>query len=129
MQASETLHRCFPMNFLKFLRTPFLQNSFGGCFWNWTLDLQGMNFFEFYFRTILKFWQIWFLVWYFYKLDAYSAVGRFFMVGKAGGGRGRGVGWVKMSANYCRPTTKNLKKQWLKRPKAVPSRNEIWTKL
>ena len=25
-------HRCFPVNFPKFLRTPFLQNSSGGCF-------------------------------------------------------------------------------------------------
>ena len=25
-------HRCFPVNFVKFLRTPFLQNSSGGCF-------------------------------------------------------------------------------------------------
>ena len=26
-------HRCFPVNFAKFLRTSFLQNTFGGCFW------------------------------------------------------------------------------------------------
>ena len=26
-------HRCFPVNFVKFLRTPFLQNTSGGCFW------------------------------------------------------------------------------------------------
>ena len=28
-------HRCFPVNFAKFLRTPFLieQNTSGGCFW------------------------------------------------------------------------------------------------
>ena len=25
-------HRCFPVNFVKFLRTPFLQNTFVGCF-------------------------------------------------------------------------------------------------
>ena len=25
-------HRCFPVNFVKFLRTPFLQNTSGGCF-------------------------------------------------------------------------------------------------
>ena len=25
-------HRCFPVNYAKFLRTPFLQNSSGGCF-------------------------------------------------------------------------------------------------
>ena len=24
-------HRCFPVNFMKFLRTPFLQNTSGGC--------------------------------------------------------------------------------------------------
>ena len=26
-------HRCFPVNFEKFLRTPFVQNTSGGCFW------------------------------------------------------------------------------------------------
>ena len=26
-------HRCFPVNFAKFLRTPFLQNT-DGCFWH-----------------------------------------------------------------------------------------------
>ena len=25
-------HRCFPVNFAKFLRTPFLQNTSSGCF-------------------------------------------------------------------------------------------------
>ena len=25
-------HRCFPMDFAKFLRTPYLQNATGGCF-------------------------------------------------------------------------------------------------
>ena len=25
-------HRCFPLNFAKFLRTPFLQSTSGGCF-------------------------------------------------------------------------------------------------
>ena len=25
-------YRCFPVNFVKFLRTPFLQNTCGGCF-------------------------------------------------------------------------------------------------
>ena len=27
-------HRCFPVNFAKFLRIPFLQNTLGECFWN-----------------------------------------------------------------------------------------------
>ena len=26
-------HSCFPVNFAKLLRTPFLQNTSGGCFW------------------------------------------------------------------------------------------------
>ena len=26
-------HRCIPVNFAKFLSTPFLQNTPGGCFW------------------------------------------------------------------------------------------------
>ena len=26
-------HRCFPVKFAKFLRTPFLQSTSGGCFW------------------------------------------------------------------------------------------------
>ena len=30
-------HRCFPVNFVKFLRTPFLQNTSSGCFSNFTL--------------------------------------------------------------------------------------------
>ena len=25
-------HKCFPVNFVKFLRIPFLQNTSGGCF-------------------------------------------------------------------------------------------------
>ena len=28
-----TWHICFPVNFAKFLRTPFLWNTSGGCFW------------------------------------------------------------------------------------------------
>ena len=27
-------HMCFPVNFKKFLRTSFLQNTSGGCFWS-----------------------------------------------------------------------------------------------
>ena len=32
-------HRCFPVKFTKYLRTPFLQNTFGGCFWTNPGDL------------------------------------------------------------------------------------------
>ena len=32
-------HRCFPVNFAKFLRTPFLQKTFGGWFWWYELTL------------------------------------------------------------------------------------------
>ena len=32
-------HKCFPVNFTKFLRTPFLQNTSGGCFY--FLDIYG----------------------------------------------------------------------------------------
>ena len=32
-------HRCFPVNFVKFLRIPFWKNSSGGCFW--TFSKQG----------------------------------------------------------------------------------------
>ena len=32
-------HRCFPMNFTKFLRIPFLQNTYGGCFWHFPLGI------------------------------------------------------------------------------------------
>ena len=32
-------YRCFPVNFVKFLATSFLQNTFGGCFWPETLGL------------------------------------------------------------------------------------------
>ena len=34
--------RCFPVNFAKFLRTSFLQNTSGGCFWH-----NNMHFFSF----------------------------------------------------------------------------------
>ena len=34
-------HRCFPVKFAKFLRTPFLQNTPGGCFWKNPGDLCG----------------------------------------------------------------------------------------
>ena len=39
-------HRCFPV---KFLRTPFLQNTPGDCFWTWTLN-----------GNMLYSWIIWF---------------------------------------------------------------------
>ena len=45
-------------------------------------------------------------------------------VGK--GGRGRG--WVKMSATMVGRQQKIFKKNWLKRPIAVP-KNEIWSKI
>ena len=32
-------HRSFPVNLTKFLRTPFLQKSSGGCFCNWLNNL------------------------------------------------------------------------------------------
>ena len=28
-------HRCFPVNFVEFLRTPFYKNTYGNCFWRW----------------------------------------------------------------------------------------------
>ena len=31
-------HRCFPVNFTKFLKTLFLQNTCGGCFWHFTVN-------------------------------------------------------------------------------------------
>ena len=33
-------HRCFPVNFAKFLRIPFLQNTSDGCFWTWRKSLE-----------------------------------------------------------------------------------------
>ena len=33
-------HRFFPVNFVKFLRTHFLQNTSGDCFWNFRLVLE-----------------------------------------------------------------------------------------
>ena len=37
-------HRCFPVNFEKFLRTPFLQNTSGCCFWkNVNITLRDHN--------------------------------------------------------------------------------------
>ena len=38
-------HRCFPENFAKFLRTPFLQNTSGGCFW---IEIDFFIFFEWF---------------------------------------------------------------------------------
>ena len=42
-------HRCFPVKFAKSLRTPFLQNTHGGCFWlyNYKLDTN-MNTVEYF---------------------------------------------------------------------------------
>ena len=34
-------HRCFPVRFTRFSRTPFLQNTTGGCFWTKPADLCG----------------------------------------------------------------------------------------
>ena len=31
-------HRCFPVKFAKFLRTPFLHNTSGGCFWKYLMN-------------------------------------------------------------------------------------------
>ena len=36
-------HRCFPVNFVKFLRTPFLQNTSGGCFYLEDVDTLVQN--------------------------------------------------------------------------------------
>ena len=33
-------YMCFPMNFSKFLRTPFLQNTSGGCSWNCNMKIR-----------------------------------------------------------------------------------------
>ena len=35
-----TWHRCFPVNFVKFLRTSFLQNTSGGCFCKVCFDVR-----------------------------------------------------------------------------------------
>ena len=48
--------RWFPMNFVKFLRTPFLQTTSGGCFWIGTL-----------FRQDFKI-----IAWRFFKMNSYS---------------------------------------------------------
>ena len=45
-----------------------------------------------------------------------------------GGTRGRG-GWVKMSVTMTGRGQKIKKKHWLKCPKAVPPKDEIWTKI
>ena len=54
-------HRCFPVNFVKFLRTPILKNTSGGCFYNypvitskiiWTQQLTEITTF-FFFAIIL----------------------------------------------------------------------------
>ena len=35
-------HGCFLVNFVKFLRTPFSQNTSGGCFWHWQVRCLGL---------------------------------------------------------------------------------------
>ena len=37
-------HRCFPVKFAKCLRTYFLQNTSGGCFWKWKDVLSSFHF-------------------------------------------------------------------------------------
>ena len=32
-------HTCFPVNFAKFLRTPFFTDFSGGCFWDLSLEI------------------------------------------------------------------------------------------
>ena len=39
---------CFPMNFAKFIRTPFLQNTSGGCFLNFLQFVKDFLQFELY---------------------------------------------------------------------------------
>ena len=47
-------HRCFPVNFVKFLRTPFLQNTSGYCFF---VDYLKLNFMHQWNKTWFKlFW-------------------------------------------------------------------------
>ena len=36
-------HRCFPVNFAKFERTPFLLSTFGGCFWKYWFQLKYLS--------------------------------------------------------------------------------------
>ena len=38
--AGGAWRRCFPVNFAKFLRTHFLQNTSGGCLWKFKLRIQ-----------------------------------------------------------------------------------------
>ena len=44
-------HRCFSEKFAKFLKTPFLQNTSGGCFWKWK-DISSS--FHFLFHDLAK---------------------------------------------------------------------------
>ena len=46
-------HRCFPFKFEKFLRTPFSQNTHGGCFWRFSLHF-GIRVTVFEFHCSLK---------------------------------------------------------------------------
>ena len=51
-------HRCFPVNFANFLRTPFLQNTSGGCFWR--LDFYSIRFHmdSFWRKQILAYFRV-----------------------------------------------------------------------
>ena len=37
-------HRCFPVNFAKFIRTPFLQNTSSSCFWPFSLSRKWVSY-------------------------------------------------------------------------------------
>ena len=53
--VSRLWHRCFPVNFIKFLRRLFLQNTSGGCFWNCfdlTWFLEYLNNFNIFFLPL-----------------------------------------------------------------------------
>ena len=53
-------HRCFPVNFVKFLRTPFLRTPLDDCFWNVRSTVffsQVCNVLNFFFTPPANIWQ------------------------------------------------------------------------
>ena len=59
-------HRCFPVNFAKFLKTRFSQNTYGDCFCTWLLKYTSEN----NVTSFVKFWtglhglevKVWYIV-------------------------------------------------------------------
>ena len=57
-------HGCFPVKFIKFLRTPFVQNTSGGCFW-----IVNLKWYTLWKSTQIRsfFWSVFSCIWTEYR--------------------------------------------------------------